>query len=108
MMRRPYLCQNEGNKLISKRGFNVLHGVIRNKGITEKYNEPELSENIKIMSSIEDLLLQDSKFENKYQFGYKSSEALVSLTRTPNNTFPLYWFEAKLNEGKIWKAPFPR
>jgi hypothetical protein len=29
--------------------------------------------------------------EKKYLFGYKRSEALISLIRTPNNTFPVFW-----------------
>jgi hypothetical protein len=39
-----------------------------------------------------------------YLFGYKKSEALVTMIRTPNNTFPVFWYNKK-NEDN---APFPR
>jgi len=30
--------------------------------------------------------------EEKFKFGYEGSEALVSMIRCPNNTFPIYWY----------------
>lgn len=60
------------------------------------------------MKSVELILATDKRFEQDYSFGYKESEALVTMTRTPNNTFPLYWFEAKLDKNNKWQAPFPR
>ena len=43
-------------------------------------------------------------FKEKYHFGYAQSEALVKLERTPNNTFPVYWFSYKQRRT----VPFPR
>ncbi len=37
------------------------------------------------------------------KLGFKSSEALITLIRTPNNTFPVFW---KQKKDRI--APFPR
>jgi hypothetical protein len=36
--------------------------------------------------------------------GYRGSEALVTLKRTPDNTLPIFWERA----GGSWPAPFPR
>jgi hypothetical protein len=39
--------------------------------------------------------------------GYGSSEALISMIRTPDNTLPIYWCTQQRN-GTSWPAPFPR
>ena len=38
------------------------------------------------------------------QLGYASTESLVAMIKTPNNTFPVYWCECKENSH----APFVR
>lgn len=38
------------------------------------------------------------------ELGYAESEALVTMIKTPNNTFPFYWYEKNSNSY----APFPR
>ncbi|MEB8344727.1 hypothetical protein OO010_01605 [Flavobacteriaceae bacterium KMM 6898] len=100
------VCQKEGLKVIND--YNVLFEVLRDKGISNKYFGEELIENESIMKSIEEILSIDSKFEDKFRFGYKSSQALVTMNRTPNNTFPMFWFQAKLGKGEKLNAPFPR
>ena len=102
------VSQETGVKVINDRGYEVLTDVIRKKGISDKYEGDELIRNIKLMESIENILQLDSKFDPKFKFGYKYSEGLVAMTRTPNNTFPLYWFQAQLDKTNKWKAPFPR
>lgn len=102
------VCQETGLKLINSRGYEVLADIIRKKGISDKYHGVELNKNIQLMESIEKILESDPKFDTKYKFGYKSSEGLVTMIRTPNNTFPLYWFEAQMDKKNKWKAPFPR
>lgn len=48
------------------------------------------------------------KVKNKSLYlGYKKSEGLVTMIKTPNNTFPFYWYEGK-RDGKFMMAPFPR
>ncbi|QXP72119.1 hypothetical protein H0I29_08665 [Polaribacter sp. R2A056_3_33] len=102
------VCQEMGLNVINDRGYKVLADIIRKRGISDKYKGEELDRNIKLMESIEKILELDHKFKAKYKFGYKSSEGLVTMTRTPNNTFPLYWFQAQLDKTNKWKAPFPR
>ena len=45
------------------------------------------------------------KKRRKYLYlGYKASEGLVSMIRTPNNTFPFFWYKTK--DGEY--GPFSR
>lgn len=93
--------QEEGINIIEKEQVYktyILHK--RKKGITDKYSDTELEDRIKIMESIEAAINVDQNF----RFGYGGSEALVKMNRTPNNTFPIYWYE---NGGKNY-PPFPR
>jgi len=65
----------------------------KQKGIT---GSPDLNtkSNVDLMKSIENKVLQ--KLNRKFSFGYKSSESLVSIMeKSPNNTFPFYWYKGK-------------
>jgi hypoxanthine-guanine phosphoribosyltransferase len=75
---------------------------IRNKGISDYYEEPELREKIRIMEEIEKLIPN-----NHFKFGYNESEALITLIKTPDNTFPIFWKEHKKDSVK-YDAPFSR
>lgn len=83
-------------------GVKYYTNIIIDKGISDYYQSPELETNIAIMKEIEKLL--PSK---KFSFGYGRSEALITLYRTPNNTFPIFWQDYEKDEIKF-KAPFPR
>lgn len=76
-----------GIEKISKLGINVYTHYLINKGITDKYKGESLEKAIGLMTSIESKL----KVKPKFHFGYKQSEALISMCRCPNNTFPVYW-----------------
>jgi len=102
------VCQEEGVKRINDFGLEVLTDTIRKKGISDKFSGEYLKLKKDLMNSIEDILSLDERFKEDSRFGYKTSEALVSMNRTPNNTFPLYWFEAKLGKGNVWVPPFKR
>lgn len=58
-----------------------------NRGISDYYTGDRLDIYTLMMNKIEDKLSVD----NQYRFGYNKSEALISLIRTPNNTFPVFW-----------------
>lgn len=47
------------------------------------------------------------KIKTADRLGYGSTEALVTLARTPNNTFPIYWTNKKV-KGEVWNSPFTR
>lgn len=76
--------------------FNVYNAIICDKGISSTGDEKQKE----LMESIEKRI----GVKDKYKFGYKGSEALVKMYRTPNNTFPVYWLRNKKNSY----APFPR
>jgi hypothetical protein len=98
------VSQKQGIKAMSDMGYRLFTDVVLPKGISERYNGKEELEKKKIMESIEDIL----SISEDYRFGYKGSQALVSMIRTPNNTFPMYWWNCDLEKGKKWNAPFPR
>lgn len=78
-------------------GVSSYHSFLKQKGITEN---PELNteNNVKLMKSIEAKVLH--KLNRKFSFGYKASESLVSIMeKSPNNTFPFYWYKGK--EGEL-------
>jgi hypothetical protein len=39
----------------------------------------------------------------EFSLGYKQSESLISMIRTPNNTFPVFW-----EKNDFFKPPFER
>lgn len=77
--------------------------LITRKGITEYYTDDNIrDEKTEIMKQIEKMLPT-----KKFNFGYGKSEALITLYRTPNNTFPIFWIDHIKDEEKFM-APFPR
>ena len=42
-----------------------------------------------------------------YTLGYNQSEALITMVRTPDNTFPIFWKTYKKGSQKF-DAPFSR
>lgn len=94
------VAQKSGIQLIESLGIRVYADVICNKGISDYYQGKELEDKISLMKDIESKL----SIKKEYRFGYGASEALVTMKRTPNNTFPLFWKENSCQS----KAPFPR
>jgi hypothetical protein len=98
------VAQEVGLKVVNSIGLDVLYGILRKKGISDKFDSKDREERLEIMRKLESKLNIDKDF----RLGYKSSEALITMIRTPNNTFPIYWHKAKLDSGDNWTAPFPR
>ncbi len=94
------VAQEEGVKCIESFGIKVYSGEVRKKGITDYYDVKEAKEKIILMEEIEEKMA----IKKEYRFGYGASEALVTMCRTPNNTFPVFWEE----KGNMKLAPFPR
>lgn len=94
------VVQKMGLETIEEYGVNVFYSILRNRGISDRYNDADLEEKLNLMKSIELKL----GIPNDFQFGYKKTEALVSMIRTPNNTFPVFWYE----KGENDLAPFVR
>lgn len=95
-------AQKESLDYINSLGISIYTEHLSRKGISDYYSSPLLEEKTKIMIEIEKLIPG-----NHFSFGYKRSEALITLMRTPNNTFPIFWKEYKKN-GDKFEAPFSR
>jgi hypothetical protein len=72
------------------------------KGISDCYNSPEKEKHIQTMIQLETKLISGRNFS----LGYEQSEGLVTMMRTPDNTFPIFWHEYKKSTKLI--PPFPR
>ena len=87
-------------KLKDDLGISVYSDIVQTKGITDCYLGVETTRKKELMLEIEKKL----KCPRKYSFGYGQSEALITFgDKTPNNTFPAYWYETNTRI-----APFPR
>jgi hypothetical protein len=94
-------AQKQGIEYVKKEiGVDVISAIILNKGISENYSSSEAKAKLLMMENIGKIL----KVNADYLFGYEKSESLITfLNKTPNNTFPVYWFETRTR-----MAPFPR
>ena len=94
-------AQEQGLEYIAENlQTRVFTYLIRKKGLSDYYSDETLAKNIKIMTEIEKKL----NVEKRFAFGYNKSEALISLIKAPNNTFPVFWFTTQKHEF----APFLR
>jgi hypoxanthine phosphoribosyltransferase len=84
-------------------GIQVYSLHKRNRAITDYYESPNLERKIKTMRELEEYIPN----LGGNTFGYNQTEAIVTMMRTPNNTFPIFWKDHK-KMGKIFKAPFTR
>ncbi|MHC1717648.1 MAG: phosphoribosyltransferase [Acidaminococcaceae bacterium] len=92
--------QEDGINKIIKEGYNVFVAEVRNKAITDNKNS-FTSNDLETMEKIG----RKIKASKSLRFGYGESEALVQMVRTPNNTFPVYWFTKR---NAFETVPFPR
>lgn len=97
------VCQNEGKKYIEDYGVKTYTTIERNKGISDNYPKEEVESKIEQMKKMGKRI----KANKDLYLGYKDTESLVTMIKTPNNTFPIYWHECKKNK-KITYAPYPR
>lgn len=81
-------AQKEGVKRLRDSGCSVYVTEEYGKGISDYYKGKQLAEARATMMQIESGL---KKLEKDFKFGYQQSEALLSMERCPNNTFPIYW-----------------
>jgi hypothetical protein len=93
----------QSNSIDYLKSIGVIYytDVTLEKGITDYYITPKLEENVLLMKEIEKLIPG-----NHCRFGYNDSEALITLLRTPDNTFPIFWKQHK-KSGIFYEAPFP-
>jgi len=95
-------AQEAAINVLSSLGVPVFTDVRLRRGISDS-SRLSVVKALKIMDSIESMLHIEAEFRR----GYEQTEGIVSLQRTPNNTFPVYWTNRKV--GKIpWNPPFYR
>lgn len=94
------VAQEQGLKYLEKYSVYLVTNIILQRGMSDYYEEEQLGEKVSMMKEIENKM----SVKKKYRFGYNNSEALVTMCRTPNNTFPVFWAES----GNMTTAPFPR
>ena len=78
----------EGIEKLKKNGIKTYFAIERKKAISEEMKKSDRNSAIAIMQSIESKL---KNLKDDFKFGYRGSEALVSMERCPNNSFPIYW-----------------
>ncbi len=86
-----------------KGNYKIYYSLPVLKGITDYNVTPDVENKKVIMKRIEGKFFSNI---NDYSLGYKESECLISLLRTPDNTFPLFWKNYK-KRVKL-NPPFPR
>ncbi|MBB3054785.1 phosphoribosyltransferase-like protein [Mucilaginibacter gotjawali] len=92
----------EAMNILAEKGINFYCKYIESKGITDYYGDM-VTQKKAIMKKIERM----TKAGSNYKMGFKKSEALVTMARTPNNTFSIFWSD-HIKEGKEFLAPFKR
>jgi hypothetical protein len=96
------VAQQLGADLVKGLGCDIAVTHIRKRGISDS-DTLHVEAALKLMTKIEEKL----RIEEKYRHGYMRSEALVSMLRTPDNTFPVFWCSECLDNSS-WPAPFIR
>ena len=97
------VMQEQGRNAVEEYGVEIYSAVLRNKAITDNYSIEEAEKKIAQMKNVGKRI----KAKKELYLGYKESEGLVSMIKTPNNTFPFYWHEGK-RDGKLCVPPFAR
>lgn len=95
--------QKETAVNLNKEGISVYSDYYSPKGITDFSQSPLVEEKIQIMLEIEKMIPGG----NHFSLGYNESEALITLARTPDNTFPIFWKTHRKGSEKF-EAPFSR
>ncbi|WP_294293037.1 hypothetical protein [uncultured Chryseobacterium sp.] len=83
--------------------YKLFYGLSVSKGISDYYHGSEIiNRNINTMLQLEKKLISGKMFS----LGYEGSEGLITMLRTPDNTFPIFWHKYKKNIDLT--PPFPR
>lgn len=84
-------------------GYAVLKSVLVKKGITDYNQQPQIDQKKNLMREIE----RNVPGSKSFSLGYNETEALITMMRTPDNTFPIFWKKFR-KDGKLFEAPFAR
>lgn len=92
-----YSMERGYSNLINK-GFIVNTLYKMNRGLTDFYSGNELTNKYTII----DTIAKRNNIPKELKRGLDKSESLLTLMRTPNNTFPMFWSK------NFCSPPFPR
>jgi len=96
-------CQQETYNTLIAKGIKIYCKYLIPKGITDFNKEVDTKEKKNLMRKIEESVPGAKSFS----LGFQESESIITLKRTPDNTFPIFWKKAR-KEGKWFDAPFYR
>ncbi|OOB83824.1 phosphoribosyltransferase [Flavobacterium columnare] len=83
--------------------YNIYKKLEILKGISDYNTGDDINKKKLIMRNIENRIFSSI---DDYSLGFKESESLITLLRTPDNTFPIFWNNYK--KAINLKPPFPR
>lgn len=96
---------NYAIKEIEELGYQVFCSLPLQRGISERYVEPLLTNKIIKMKELESKLAQQVNTHNinTFSLGYDNTQALYSLEsclgNTPNSVFPIFWWPRYFNDS---------
>ena len=93
-----FYAMESGLNTVKNAGYKIITLHTMKRGITDYFNKNELQVKYKIIDKIE----TRQGIPRIYKMGLNQSETLLTLLRTPNNTFPIFWSE------KFVTPPFRR
>ena len=96
-------CLTSGLKQIRDLGSEIYYSICQGRGISDSTRFQDYALALNLIDRIENRI----DISADYLRGFLQSEALISLIRTPNNTFPAYW-ATRQKGGEKWPSPFPR
>lgn len=95
-------AQRSAIQLLQSKGCRVVTGFTFERAISDSQSGQK-DNDLVVMKDIGRYL----QVKAADALGYKATEALVTMLRTPNNTFPVYWTNKKV-KGVVWDSPFTR
>jgi hypothetical protein len=103
------VAQLQGVLKIEEQGYKIFYAHLRARAITDSDTISNKFEALKIIRKIEKRMgiTKQTDPTKDYRLGYRHTQALVSMIRSPNNTLPIYWWSTKPN-GERWNGIFKR
>lgn len=97
--------QEEAFNALSKIGVDIIADQVRAKAITSgrAVGSMSIADARRLYLKVESQI----KIDPFMSLGFGSSEAIITMKRTPDNTLPIFWSVEDIG-GKEWPAPFPR
>lgn len=96
-----FFALKAGLKALNDENIPVYVGGQQDKGISDSARISDRTEAKNLMTVLE----KSMGIPDSLRFGYLQSEGLIKMSRTPDNTFPIFWWE---NHPYGFTPPFVR